>query len=120
MHRRLVAEGAAFEIVAFPCNQFGGQEPGTAEDIRALADSHDVKFVITSKVEVNGSNAHALFQYATAALPGICGTTSVKWNFTKFLFDSTGAPVKRCASCLPRCLFVTSAQVRSHRQPFFI
>ena len=120
MHRRLVAEGAAFEIVAFPCNQFGGQEPGTAEDIRALADSHDVKFVIASKVEVNGSNAPALFQYATAALPGICGTTSVKWNFTKFLFDSTGAPVKRCASCLPRCLFVTSAQVRSHRQPFFI
>jgi glutathione peroxidase len=97
LHKRLTAEGAAFEIVAFPCNQFGGQEPGTAADIRARADSYDVKFVIASKVDVNGSSAHPLFQYATAALPGLCGTTSVKWNFTKFLFDSTGAPVKRYA-----------------------
>jgi glutathione peroxidase len=84
-----------FEIVAFPCNQFGGQEPGTAMDIRALADSFDAKFVIASKVEVNGSNAHPLFEFAKAALPGVCGTTAVKWNFTKFLFDPTGAPVKR-------------------------
>jgi len=82
-------------------------------DIRGLADSYDAKFVIASKVEVNGGNAphpshisphtsqvnggnaHALFEYAKAALPGICGTTSVKWNFTKFLFDATGTPVRR-------------------------
>ena len=95
MHSRLKAEGVPFEIVAFPCNQFGGQEPGTAMDIRALADSFDAKFVIASKVEVNGSNAHPLFEFAKAALPGVCGTTGVKWNFTKFLFDATGAPVKR-------------------------
>ncbi len=64
-------------------------------DIRGLADSYGAKFVITSKVEVNGSNAHPLFEYAKAALPGICGTTSVKWNFTKFLFDAAGNPVRR-------------------------
>ena len=64
-------------------------------EIRALADSFNAKFVITSKVEVNGSNAHPLFDFAKAALPGLCGTTNIKWNFTKFLFDATGAPVKR-------------------------
>ena len=86
-----------FEVVAFPCNQFGGQEPGTAMDIRAMADSFNAKFVITSKVEVNGSNAHPVFEYAKTALPGLCGTTNIKWNFTKFLFDAKGAPVKRYA-----------------------
>ena len=106
MHARLKAEGVPFEIVAFPCNQFGGQEPGTAMDIRALADSFDAKFVIASKVEVNGSNAHPLFEFAKAALPGVCGTTGVKWNFTKFLFDATGAPSssRRLLRCKKPCV----------------
>ena len=69
MHRRLVAEGAAFEIVAFPCNQFGGQEPGTAEDIRALADSHDVKFVIASKEDAEEA-ACAVESYRAGGFTG--------------------------------------------------
>ncbi len=81
--------------VSFPHCKYVTLCAGTAVDIRGLADSYDAKFVIASKVEVNGGNAHPLFEYAKAALPGICGTTSVKWNFTKFLFDSAGTPVSR-------------------------
>ena len=82
-------------ILGFPCNQFGNQEPG---DERAIAEGCVVKYGVTfpmfSKVEVNGKNAHPLFTFLKNKLSGIFGKR-IKWNFTKFLIDETGKPVKR-------------------------
>jgi glutathione peroxidase len=97
LHATLIQEGFAFEIVAFPCNQFGAQEPGTNHEIRALANSYNAKFVITDKVMVQGAQQHPAFALACAKLPGLLGLQSIKWNFTKFLFDSKGTPFKRYA-----------------------
>jgi len=83
-----------FEILAFPCNQFGKQEPGTNEEIKAFAFSKGATFKIFDKIEVNGKNAHPLFLFLRKELKGTLGS-SVKWNFTKFLCDRNGKPVKR-------------------------
>jgi len=83
-----------FEILAFPCNQFGKQEPGTNAEIKAFAASKGATFKIFDKIEVNGKNAHPLFSFLRKELKGTLGS-SVKWNFTKFLCDSNGKPVKR-------------------------
>ncbi len=86
-------------VVGFPCNQFGGQEPGTADEIREFCSkNYGVSFIMAEKVEVKGGNAHPLFAYLTHALPGFLGTASIKWNFTKFLIDREGKPVKRYGS----------------------
>jgi glutathione peroxidase len=86
------------EILAFPCNQFGAQEPGNAEEIKHFCQlNYDVKFPLFSKVDVNGENAHPLYQYLKESLPGILGSKAIKWNFTKFLIDRSGKPVKRFA-----------------------
>lgn len=83
-------------VLGFPCNQFGQQEPGTAEQIQSFCETRfGVSFPLFQKVEVNGSNAHPLFQYLTKAAPGIFGTEAIKWNFTKFLVDRQGNVVKR-------------------------
>jgi len=85
-----------FEILAFPCNQFGGQEPGTNEDIKAFCSNiYNVTFPLFDKIDVNGDEAHPLYKYLRNAKPGIMGTTSIKWNFTKFLIDKNGFPVER-------------------------
>ena len=85
-------------VIGFPCNQFGNQEPGSDDDIQAFCQSNfGVSFPLSKKIEVNGSGADPLFEYATTALPGLLGSTRIKWNFTKFLFDETGRPVKRFA-----------------------
>ncbi|KAL0481764.1 glutathione peroxidase [Acrasis kona] len=85
-----------FEVLAFPCNQFAGQEPGTEEEICTFAKkNYSVNFPIFSKIEVNGSNVFPLFKYLKEEQKGILGTTSVKWNFTKFLVNKDGIPVKR-------------------------
>ena len=86
-------------VLGFPCNQFGGQEPGDAEQIGAFCRKNfGVSFPLSEKVEVNGPGAHPLFAYLTQSLPGILGTRSIKWNFTKFLIDQQGQPVRRFGS----------------------
>lgn len=83
-------------ILGFPCNQFGQQEPGNSNQIQSFCEaSFGVSFPLFQKIEVNGSNAHPLYQYLTKAAPGIFGTEGIKWNFTKFLVDRNGKVVKR-------------------------
>lgn len=85
-------------VIGFPCNQFGSQEPGSDNDIGAFCQlNYGVSFPLSKKLEVNGKQADPIFQYAANALPGLLGSTRIKWNFTKFLFDENGAPVKRFA-----------------------
>jgi len=85
-------------VIGFPCNQFGQQEPGSDQDIESFCQlNFGVSFPLSEKLDVNGEDADPLFQFATAALPGLLGSTKIKWNFTKFLFDENGEPVKRFA-----------------------
>lgn len=85
-----------FSVLGFPCNQFGAQEPGSATEIRSFCEARfGVTFPLFEKIDVNGSNAHPLYQYLTKAAPGILGTEGIKWNFTKFLVDRNGNVVKR-------------------------
>jgi glutathione peroxidase len=86
-------------ILGFPCNQFGQQEPGTASEIQSFCETRfGVKFPLFEKVDVNGKDAHPLFQYLTKAAPGLLGSEAVKWNFTKFLVDRSGKKIERYAS----------------------
>ena len=87
-----------FEVLGFPCNQFGAQESGTNEEIQAFCDlPFNVSFKMFDKIEVNGANASPLFKYLKHESPGILGTEAVKWNFTKFLVNKDGQVVKRFA-----------------------
>ena len=87
-----------FEVLGFPCNQFGAQESGTNEEIQAFCDlTFNVSFKMFDKIEVNGANASPLFKYLKHESPGILGTEAVKWNFTKFLVNKEGQVVKRFA-----------------------
>ncbi|HZG57843.1 glutathione peroxidase [Paenibacillus sp.] len=87
------------EILGFPCNQFGSQEPGTEEQIASFCErNYGVSFPLFAKVDVNGADAHPLFDYLTDQAKGILGTKSIKWNFTKFLVDREGNVVDRYAS----------------------
>jgi glutathione peroxidase len=86
------------EILAFPCNQFGAQEPGNAEEIKNFCSlTYDVSFPLFSKVDVNGDDEAPIYKFLKESLPGILGTKAVKWNFTKFLVDKNGKPVARFA-----------------------
>ncbi len=83
-------------VLAFPCNQFAGQEPGSHDEIRAFCSSlYDVSFPLFAKIEVNGKYTHPLYQYLKGEKPGVLGTGAIKWNFTKFLVDRSGQVVKR-------------------------
>ncbi|WKW46864.1 glutathione peroxidase [Myroides sp. JBRI-B21084] len=83
------------EILAFPCNQFNNQEPGNSVSIQNnCLLNYGVSFTVFEKVLVNGKNAHPLFKYLKKALPG-CIVNAIKWNFTKFLIDASGKPIKR-------------------------
>jgi len=94
LYKKYNSEG--FEILAFPCNQFGMQEPGTNEEILEFCETnYNVSFKIFNKVNVNGSDASPLFKYLKQSSKGILGTESIKWNFTKFLVDKKGRIVKR-------------------------
>ena len=87
-----------FEVLGFPCNQFGAQESGTNEEIQSFCDlTFNVSFKMFDKIEVNGANASPLFKYLKHESPGILGTEAVKWNFTKFLVNKDGQVVKRFA-----------------------
>ena len=88
-----------FSVLAFPCNQFGGQEPGTNEQITEFCSlNYGNTFPIFSKIDVNGKNAHQLFNFLTSEKKGLLGTQKIKWNFTKFLINKDGEPVNRYGS----------------------
>lgn len=85
------------EILGFPCNQFGEQEPGSSDDIESFCSiNYGVSFPMFAKIEVNGGDAHPIFKYLKKALPGTL-SNAVKWNFTKFLVAADGKPLNRFA-----------------------
>ena len=87
-----------FEVLAFPCNQFGGQEPGNASEIAEFCKvNFGLTFPLMKKVDVNGDDASPLFDWMKAEKPGLMGSKAIKWNFTKFLIDREGNVVKRYA-----------------------
>ncbi len=94
LHADLADKG--FKVLGFPCNQFGKQEPGDAEEIANFCKlTYDVTFPMFAKVEVNGPGAHPLYDYLKEEAKGMMGSKSIKWNFTKFLVDRDGNVVKR-------------------------
>jgi glutathione peroxidase len=96
LHKAHQAEG--LEIVGFPCNQFGGQEPGGADEISAFCQkNYGVTFRMMDKVEVNGAGAHPLYKWLVKAAPGLLGSEAIKWNFTKFLVGRDGNVIRRYA-----------------------
>ena len=87
-----------FEVLGFPCNQFGGQEPGNADEIAEFCKlNFGVTFPLMAKVDVNGDQASPLFDWMKGEAPGLMGSKSIKWNFTKFLINREGEVVKRYA-----------------------
>jgi glutathione peroxidase len=95
LHRELAPRG--FAVLGFPCNQFGAQEPGDANQIATFCESkYDVTFPMFEKIEVNGFHVHPLFDHLKKAKSGLLGP-SIKWNFTKFLVDRNGKVVARHA-----------------------
>lgn len=95
LYRKYAAQG--FVVLGFPCNQFGKQEPGGADDIEQTCHvNYGVSFPVFEKVEVNGTAAHPVFRYLKSELPGVLGGR-IKWNFTKFLIGRDGTPLKRFA-----------------------
>jgi glutathione peroxidase len=97
IYQSLHSEG--LEILAFPCNQFGGQEPGSPEEIQSFCErNYSVTFPIFEKIEVNGSDTHPLYDHLKSAAPGLLGTTAIKWNFTKFLINRDASQITRYAS----------------------
>jgi glutathione peroxidase len=85
-------------VLGFPCNQFGAQDSGTDGEIAQFCQrNYGVSFPMMSKVEVNGRGAHPLYQWLSTEAPGLLGSKSIKWNFTKFLVGKNGAVIKRYA-----------------------
>ena len=96
LYRRYHEQG--FEVLGFPCDQFGHQEPGDENEIRNFCSlTYDVSFPMFSKIEVNGENAHPLYRWMKSEKKGLLGTEGIKWNFTKFLIDRDGQVVERYA-----------------------
>ncbi|MBI2817689.1 MAG: glutathione peroxidase [Acidobacteria bacterium] len=96
LYRKYKEQG--FTVLGFPCNQFGSQEPGSETEIKNFCDAQfGITFPLFAKIEVNGPQAHPLYKYLTKAKPGILGTAKIKWNFTKFLVDRDGVPLRRYA-----------------------
>jgi glutathione peroxidase len=87
-----------FTVLGFPCNQFLAQEPGSEADIQSFCDlNYGVRFPLFAKIDVNGPGAHPLYDFLKKSKPGFLGTRRIKWNFTKFLIDRTGNPIRRYA-----------------------
>ena len=90
--------GRGLEVLGFPCNQFGAQEPGSEEQIAQFCElNYGVTFPLFAKIDVNGGDAAPLYQYLKNAKPGLLGSEAIKWNFTKFLVDRNGNVVERYA-----------------------
>ena len=106
-------QAQGFEILAFPCDQFGHQEPGDDSQIAEFCSlNYATTFPLFSKIEVNGANAHPLFRHLKKAAPGILGSKRIKWNFTKFLVDRQGNVVKRYATATkPKAIAVDIEQL---------
>ena len=86
------------EVLGFPCDQFGHQEPGGEAEIKQFCSlTYGVSFPMFAKIKVNGADAHPLYEYLKETLPGILGLEAIKWNFTKFLVGKDGVPIKRYA-----------------------
>ena len=87
-----------FSVLGFPCNQFGAQEPGSEAQIKSFCETRfGVTFPMFAKIEVNGPQAHPLYEFLKSSEPGLLGTEAIKWNFTKFLVGKDGKTVKRYA-----------------------
>ena len=96
LHQAYQHQGLA--VLGFPCNQFGGQDPGSNESIARFCQlNYGVSFPMMTKIEVNGPQAHPLYQWLCAEAPGLLGSKAIKWNFTKFLIGRNGAVLKRYA-----------------------
>ena len=96
LHRKYADRG--FEVLGFPCNQFGAQEPGNAEEIANFCSlTYDVTFPVFAKIEVNGDGTAPLFRFLKEQAPGLLGSKGIKWNFTKFLVGRDGQVVERYA-----------------------
>jgi glutathione peroxidase len=96
IHEQYAAHGLV--VIGSPCNQFGSQDPGPESQIHAFCQrNYGVTFVMTEKVNVNGKNAHPLFQWLRQEAPGLLGSSSIKWNFTKFLIGRDGRVLRRYA-----------------------
>lgn len=96
LHQKFGDQG--FEVLAFPCNQFGGQEPGDAEEIDQFCKvNFGLTFPLMQKIDVNGDNASPLFDWMKGEAPGLMGSKAVKWNFTKFLIGRDGKVIRRYA-----------------------
>lgn len=96
LHRAYGAKGLV--VLGFPCNQFGSQDPGSNEEIAQFCQlNYGVSFPMMAKIDVNGPRADPLYQWLTKEAPGILGSTSIKWNFTKFLVGKDGQVIRRFA-----------------------
>jgi glutathione peroxidase len=96
LYERYASRG--FEVLGFPCNQFGSQEPGNEPEIATFCETHyDVTFPLFAKVDVNGDAAAPVYRFLKREKPGLLGTEAIKWNFTKFLVDRGGNVVARFA-----------------------
>jgi glutathione peroxidase len=96
LYEKLHARG--LEVLGFPCNQFGAQEPGSEDEIAQFCElTYGVKFPLFAKIDVNGDGAAPLYQYLKKTKPGLLGSEAIKWNFTKFLVDRKGNVVERYA-----------------------
>ena len=96
LYRRHKDEGLV--VLGFPCDQFGHQEPGDADEIRRFCSiNYDVTFPLFAKIEVNGAGAHPLYEWLKARQPGVLGSRAIKWNFTKFLVGPDGTVLRRYA-----------------------
>ncbi|MEP7349026.1 MAG: glutathione peroxidase [Sphingorhabdus sp.] len=94
LYRKYERQG--FEVIAFPCNQFGSQEPGDADEIKNFCSlTYDVTFLLMAKVDVNGDNADPLWAYMKQQQAGLMGSRGIKWNFTKFLVNKKGEVIAR-------------------------
>ena len=90
--------GKGLEVLGFPCNQFGAQEPGDASAIESFCEiNYGVTFPLFAKIDVNGDSANPLYKYLKAEKPGLLGSEAIKWNFTKFLVGRDGQVIKRYA-----------------------
>ena len=96
LHQSYASKGLV--VLGFPCNQFGGQDPGSDSEIASFCQvNYGVSFLMMSRVDVNGANAHPLYKWLTAEAPGILGSKAIKWNFTKFLIGKDGQVLRRYA-----------------------
>ena len=97
LYEKLHSRG--LEVLGFPCNQFGAQEPGTAEEIESFCElNYGVTFPLFAKIDVNGKDAAPVYKYLKKEKPGLLGSEAIKWNFTKFLVDRNGKVIERYGS----------------------